>query len=127
MPSTSSAKPLELPPEPVVLHEEEVPDPVPVMTTTPTMVTETTPNPTTTPNPLTPSTTPPTTTVHPSLLPVFQALAMVLAARLQGLILVASAIVFGFLTINDPIPLRLVAGAGYALFCLTALWVLPKR
>ena len=126
MQSTASAKLLESPPpppEPVVLHEEVLPDPEPTPTTamTTTATTEST-TPTTTPSQPTP---PPA--AYPSLLPVFQALAMVLAARLQGLILVASAIVFGFLTINDPIPLRLVAGAGYAVFCLTALWVLPKR
>ena len=120
MPSTSSAKPLESPPEPVVLHEEEIPDPVPVTTTMPTTEPVTTsPTPTTTPS----TPTPPA----PSLLPVFQALAMVLAGRLMGLLLVVSAILFGYLTISDPIPLRLVAGLGYGVFCLTALWVLPKR
>ena len=124
MPSTSSAKPLESPPvlEPVVLHEEEIPDPTPIPTTTKMPTTETVTLATTS----TPSTTPPTQTA-PSLLPVFQALAMVLAGRLMGLLLVVSAIAFGYLTISDPIPLRLVAGAGYALFCLTALWVLPKK
>lgn len=126
MPSTSSAKPLELPPEPVVLHEEEIPDPPPTTEIPSGMVTATTPTtnptPTTTPSPPTPS-----PAAHPTLLPVFQALAMVLAARLMGLLLVVSAVLFGYLTISDPIPLRLVAGAGYALFCLTALWVLPKR
>ena len=125
MPSTSSAKLLESPPEPVILHEEEIPDPVETKTETVTPTTQTTtganPTPTTTPSP------PTQTGVGPTLLPVFQALAMVLAARTMGLLLVVSAVVFGFLTINDPIPLRLVAGAGYAVFCLTALWVLPKR
>jgi hypothetical protein len=52
---------------------------------------------------------------------------MVLAARLQALLLLISAIALGFLTVNDPAPLRLVAGAGYGIFCLAALWVLPKR
>lgn len=122
MPSTSSAKPLELPPEPVILHEEVLPDPEPMPSLT-TMETATTP---VTPTNSPPITTPPTQTAS-SLLPVFQALAMVLAGRLMGLLLVVSAIAFGYLTISDPIPLRLVAGAGYALFCLTALWVLPKR
>ena len=121
MPSTSSAKLLESPPEPIVLHEEVLPDPPPTIPT-PIMTTETTSQ-----NPSLTTTPSPPTQPNQSLLPVFQALAMVLGARLQGLILVVSAIVFGFLTISDPIPLRLVAGAGYALFCLTALWVLPKR
>lgn len=106
--------------EPQVLHEVEVPDPVspPAMTQ---MVDLATMTPTIAPTPEKPS------RIAPSLLPVFQALSMVLAARLQALLLLISAIALGFLTVNDPAPLRLVAGAGYGIFCLAALWVLPKR
>lgn len=124
MPSTSSAKPLES--QVVVLAEEEVPDPAPTMEMTATA----NPIPTMTPSPTTPSmATPQTRTEQPyqSLLPVFQAIAMVLSGRLMALLLLLSAIAFGYLTISDPVPLRLVAGAGYAVFCLTALWVLPKK
>lgn len=127
MKSTSSAASLDS--EPRLLHEEEVPDPPQLtmdLTATVTQMPGTTP--TTTPPPtLNPQPSPAAPRPHPSLLPTFQALAMVLSARLQGLILTVSAIVSGFLVISDPTPLRLVAGAGYAVFCLAALWVIPKR
>jgi hypothetical protein len=124
MQSTSSVKSLESEPQVVMLAEEEVPDP-PTTTATPTPILTMMPSPTTTPS--TPTGTPQTRTVQPSLLPVFQALAMVLAGRLMALLLVASAILFGYLTISEPTPLRLVAASGYAVFCLAALWVIPKR
>ena len=120
MQSTNSAKNLDL--EPVVLAEEEVPDPSPP-TTILTMPTRT---PTATTMPSTPT---PTQTAPPSqsLLPVFQALAMVLAGRLMALLLLLSDILLGFLVINDPTPMRLIAGAGYAIFSLATLWILPKK
>ena len=127
MQSTNSAKSLASEPQVVMLAEEEIPDP-PQMTTTPTLVTGTgTMNPPLTMTPSTP--TPPTPTAQPSqsLLPVFQALAMVLAGRLMALLLLLSDIALGFLVISDPVPLRLIAGAGYAMFSLATFWILPKK
>jgi hypothetical protein len=52
---------------------------------------------------------------------------MVLAGRLMALLLLLSDILLGFLVINDPTPMRLIAGAGYAIFSLATLWILPKK
>jgi hypothetical protein len=125
MQSTNSAKSLASEPQVVMLAEEEVPDPpTPAMTMTPTLVTGTA-SPTMTPS--TPTGTPQTQTARPSLLPVFQALALVLGGRLMALLLLLSDIALGFLVISDPVPLRLIAGAGYAMFSLATFWILPKK
>ena len=122
MQSTDSAKSLASEPQVVMLAEEEIPDP-PTPTMTPTLVTTTGTAPTTTPS----TPTPQTQTARPSLLPVFQALAMVLGGRLMALLLLLSDIALGFLVISDPVPLRLIAGAGYAMFSLATFWILPKK
>lgn len=101
-----------------VLYEEEVPDP-------PTATVTTIPSPSM--PMMTQAPSPPPQRHPPSLLPAFQALALILAARLQGLLLVLSAIAFGGMAVHDPDPLRLVGAAGYGLFCLAALWVLPQK
>ena len=121
MQSTNSAKSLASEPQVVMLAEEEIPDPP--TPTTPTLVTTTGTAPTTTPS----TPTPQTQTARPSLLPVFQALALVLGGRLMALLLLSSDILLGFLVINDPVPLRLIAGAGYAMFSLATFWILPKK
>ena len=124
MQSTNSAKSLASEPQVVMLAEEEIPDPPQTMTT-PTLVTTTETAPTMTPS--TPTGTPQTQTARPSLLPVFQALALVLGGRLMALLLLLSDIALGFLVISDPVPLRLIAGAGYAMFSLATFWILPKK
>lgn len=122
---TSGAKPSPAQPGVQILHEEELSSLE--TTTTETSQTATV---TTLPTAKFPPAPPPSPAPAPpqqSLLPAFQALAMVLSGRIMGLLLVLSAIVFGGMAVHDPEPLRLIAAAGYAAFCLSALWVIPRR
>lgn len=57
---------------------------------------------------------------------VLQVVGLVLASRLQSLLLLLSAMAVGWMVCDDPQPLRLYAGAGYGLFVLAGLSLINK-